>query len=223
MENKKTWEYIIGFSAKEFQDITGKNFGENEIEKLLIKEGLDFKKVIVCKAIEETMPKCLNAVYKNPSSMREDAPNAFSCSSLISYLYTMAGVWMPSISIDKYVFSKKIKKEELKFGDLVFSNTGIGKIYTESIEYDPGTKVLEGIDHVALYLTENKILHSSKKEGRVLIENIENLQITSKIIGFGRVAEIEEKRYVIFIPEKLKHLKTKLDLIKYMQQIWAFF
>ena len=57
------------------------------------------------------MQSVIGAQYKNPSSMSVDAPGYFSCSSLVSYLYK--GVWMPSISIDKYVFSKKINKDEL--------------------------------------------------------------------------------------------------------------
>ena len=64
--------------------------------------------------------------------MRVDAPNAFSCSSLISYLYE--GIYMPSISIDKYLYTKgagnEIKNDnDLKFGDLVFINTGEVKNY----------------------------------------------------------------------------------------------
>src|SRR3989344_7850681 len=122
------FQYKIGFYAGEFNKISGKEFGESEIENLLSKNGFEYKKVIVEEALRESIPICMNAVYKNPSSMRIDAPNAFSCSSLISYLYTQAGVWMPSLSIDKYVYGTPITKDELKFGDLVFSNTGIGMI-----------------------------------------------------------------------------------------------
>jgi len=112
----------------------------------------------------------LKSKYKNPSSMRIDAPEYFSCSSLISYLYE--GVFMPSISIDKYLFTKDLAEksnlitlndlENLKFGDLIFTNSGEGKIYTEGVEYKKGDKVEAGIDHVAMYVGENKIIHISK-------------------------------------------------------------
>lgn len=184
-------EYKIGFSFDEFL----------RIKNSLTEHGFEYKKVIVGDILKETIPLCINAVYKNPSSMRIDAPNAFSCSSLISYLYTQAGVWMPSLSIDKYVFGKPILREDLQFGDLIFSNTGIGTVRTETVEYLPGTKVPEGVDHVALYLGNAEILHATKRYGGVVKENLKNLENISKIVGFRRVANIDEERFVVVLPE----------------------
>ncbi|MEK7669083.1 MAG: NlpC/P60 family protein [Patescibacteria group bacterium] len=194
-------EYKIGFSLDEFE----------KVKNSLVEHGFEYKKVIVGEVLRETIPLCINAVYKNPSSMRIDAPNAFSCSSLISYLYTQAGIWMPSLSIDKYVFGTPISREDLKFGDLVFSNTGIGKIRTETVEYLPGTKVPEGVDHVALYLGNSEILHATKKYGKVIIENLDNF---SNIVGFRRVTNIDEKRFVVIVPESRGDLRKKENLIK---------
>jgi hypothetical protein len=193
-------EYKIGFSIDEFE----------KIKNLLYKHGFEYKKVIVGEILKETIPFCLNAVYKNPSSMRFDAPNAFSCSSLISYLYTQAGVWMPSLSIDKYVFGTPITKEELKFGDLVFSNTGIGKIRFETVEYLPGTKVPEGVDHVGMYMGDGNILHASSSTGKVHIEKVEESEMFKNIVGYRRMADIEEERYVVKVNEKI----SKEDFIK---------
>lgn len=201
------FQYKIGFSLKEFNQISGKEFKDTEVEDLLVQRGLEYKKVIVGEALKATIPKCMNAIYKNPSSMRIDAPKAFSCSSLISYLYTQAGVWMPSLSIDKYIFGTPILKEELRFGDLIFSNTGNGIIRTETVEYLPGTKVLEGVDHVIMYLEENRIIHATKKYGKVFIETFDDFGNTQKIVGFRRVADIDEKRYVVSIPNDRDDLK----------------
>lgn len=184
-------EYKIGFSLDEFE----------KIKNSLAEHGFEYKKVIVGDILKETIPLCMNAVYKNPSSMRLDAPNAFSCSSLISYLYTQAGVWMPSLSIDKYAFGKPISKEDLQFGDLIFSNTGIGTVRTETVEYLPGTNVPEGVDHVVFYLGNDEILHATKRYGGVVKENLKNLEDISKIVGFRRVTDIDEERFVVILPE----------------------
>jgi len=205
--------YKIGFSTIEFNQISGMQLKSTGIEDLLTKNHLEYKKIIVENILKETIPVCINAVYKNPSSMRTDAPKAFSCSSLISYLYTQAGVWMPSLSIDKYVFGAPVSKEDLKFGDLVFSNTGKGVIRTETVEYRPRTPVPEGVDHVGMYMGENKILHATKKFGGVVIETLEDFEKTSKIVGFRRVADINEERLVVTIPEDKKELQNKKKLI----------
>jgi len=207
----KKWQYKVGFSVDEFNTVSGKDFTESEIDNLLSQKEFSYEKVVVKEVLEQAISICLDAVYKNPSSMRIDAPNAFSCSSLISYLYTQAGVWMPSLSIDKYVFGTPIEREDLKFGDLVFSNTGIGKIRFESVEYLPGTNVPEGVDHVALYLGNNNIIHATKKYEKVVIENMNNLV---NVVGFRRVADLEEKRFVVVLPKDREYLRKKENLIK---------
>lgn len=212
-----TWQYKIGFSLKEFNEITGGEYSNKQIEEMLSKNGFEYKKVIVEEALREAIPSCLNAEYKNPSSMREDAPRAFSCSSLISYLYTHAGVWMPSLSIDKYVFGTPIQKEDLQFGDLVFSNTGVGMIRTETEEYQKGTKVPEGVDHVGMYFGNGEILHATKKYGKVLIDTFEDFEKLSKIIGFRRVANNKEERFVVKIPENMPNLTNQKSLISYIK------
>ncbi|MFA6270135.1 MAG: NlpC/P60 family protein [Candidatus Paceibacterota bacterium] len=208
------FQYKIGFSLQEFNTISGKNFKDQDVENLLLEKGFEFKKVIVEEILRQTIPLCMNAEYKNPSSMRLDAPNAFSCSSLISYLYTQAGVWMPSLSIDKYVFGVPILEEDLKFGDLIFANSGIGLVRTETVEYLPGSSVPEGIDHVVMYLGQNKILHATKKYEKVVEESLDNLKSISKIVGFRRVADTEEERFVVDIPKDRTDLKIKINLIK---------
>lgn len=211
----QNFQYKIGFSLKEFNQIGDKKFEEIEVEKILSDKGLEYKKVIVKDALTATLPECLKAIYKNPSSMRLDAPHFFSCSSLISYLYTQAGVWMPSLSIDKYVFGTPISKEDLTFGDLIFANSGIGMIRTETVEYNPGTQVPEGVDHVGMYLGENKVLHATKKFGGVIIETLQEFESTSKIVGYRRVADVEEERYVVLVPNNISDLVKKSgDLIK---------
>lgn len=208
------WQYKFGFTLEEFNRFSNSAFNEASLESRLTSLEFKFEKIKVEDALRRAIPLCFGAVYKNPSSMREDAPKAFSCSSLISYLYTQAGVWMPSLSIDKYVFAKKIDESELKFGDLVFSNTGNGHIRTETVEWRPGTPVPEGVDHVGLYLGDRKVLHSAKKKGGVVIDSLEEFESLSKIIGYGRVANINEIRYVVSPPYSEREIPKKEHLFR---------
>ena len=211
----QNFQYKVGFSLKEFNQISKQDLKSEEVENLLSKKDFKYKKIKVEEVLRKTIPICMKAVYKNPSSMRLDAPEAFSCSSLISYLYTTVGVWMPSLSIDKYVFGIPILKQNLKFGDLIFANSGIGMIRTETVEYNPGTKVPEGVDHVGMYLGENKVLHATKKYQGVVIETLEEFENTSKSVGFRRVADTNEERYVVLIPDnKTNLIKRGSEVIK---------
>lgn len=218
---KKDTPYYVGVSLKEINGVLGTNYQDKDIEKVLSQLSFSYEKIIPKQYIEKVYPTLVGAKYKNPSSMREDAPNMFSCSSLVSYLYK--GIWMPSISIDKYVFAKKISKEELQFGDLVFANSGEGKIYTESIEFLRGTKVEAGIDHVGMYLGEDKIIHATKVKGAVVIESYEEFAVGRTVIGYGRIAEdIEEERFVVTVPKERLDVRIKEDLIEEIGRIIGF-
>ncbi len=185
-----SWIYRVGLSEKETN------------EEALNKSGLKYQHVEVESALRAHIEETLGKPYKFNTSMREDASDYFSCSSLLSYLYTFAGVWMPSLVIEKFSFTQPINKEELKFGDFVYSyNEGDDK---------------KSPNHVGMYLDDGKIIQASGKwyKGLVLIENLDESPSFKNIVGYGRVANIKEKRFVVEIPENRIDLKQKDNLIK---------
>ena len=111
----------------------------------------------------------------------------------------------------------------LKYGDLVFANTGEGKIRYESLEYMRGTKVEAGVDHVGIYVGDGKILHATKVKSEVVIESINDFKSLRKIIGVGRVSEnLEEKRYIVNIPHERLDLKIKENIIEEVGRIIGY-
>ncbi len=201
------WKYLVGLS-------------ENEIsEEALRKSGFEYERVNVGEKMKNTITECLGAKYKNPTSMREDAPEFFSCSSLISYLFTKAGVWMPSLAIDKYVYSTPIEESELRFGDLVFSNTGEGLIRRETVEWQKGTPVPEGVDHVGLYMEQSQVLHASRSNGDVRIENLSEAKNFKNIVGYRRIGNMSENKFVIVVPEDKPEFRYKDKMLEYLKSL----
>lgn len=218
---KKDIPYYVGISKEELNNILGTSYEDDQIEKTLKQLSFPYEVIIPQVYIESTYPSLVGAGYKNPSSMREDAPGMFSCSSLISYLYK--GIWMPSLSIDKYVFSKKISESELRFGDCVFANSGEGSIRFESVEFLRGTKVEEGVDHVGMYVGDGKILHATKVKGMVVIDSVEEFKIGRAVVGYGRmVDDLHEKRYVIRVPSVRLDIRLKEDLAEEIGRIIGY-
>jgi phenylalanyl-tRNA synthetase beta subunit len=213
--------YHIGLTLSNINQILGKDFNKEEIENALKKLNFKNEKIVVKDYIIANYENLVGKEYKNPSSMRVDAPEYFSCSSLVSYLFK--GVWMPSLSIDKYVFSQKIKEEELTPLDLIFANSGEGLIRYESIEFMRGTKVPAGIDHVAIYLGDDKVLHSTKRSGKVTIESLSDFKINRTISGFGRVAnDLSEERFLIEVPSERLDLRIKEDMVEEIGRIIGY-
>ncbi|WP_276351398.1 C40 family peptidase [Cohnella caldifontis] len=76
---------------------------------------------------------------------------AFDCSSFTQYIFGENGVELPRSSADQAKEGVKVAKDSLKKGDLVFFKT----------PKRTGSK----IGHVAVYIGNNKILHTYKSTG----------------------------------------------------------
>ncbi|MCP4405121.1 MAG: C40 family peptidase [bacterium] len=94
-------------------------------------------------------------------------PRGFDCSGLIYFVYKLNGIELPRVSWLQYrnTFGKKIKKNFLIQGDLVFFET-----------YKPGPS------HVGIYIGNNKFIHASPKKG-VSISNLDDPYFKRRYIG----------------------------------------
>jgi phenylalanyl-tRNA synthetase beta subunit len=217
--NKKSWDYVVSVSEKEVNNLLGTSLTNDEIGKILSRLGFVYEKKTLKEMIEKRIEVTEGATYKNPSSMRLDAPNFFSCSSFVSFLFN--GVWQPSISIDKYVYGEKIEEKDLKWGDLIFSNSGEGRIYYESVDFLPGTKVESGIDHVGMYRGEGKVLHISKGTNKVVEEELGTSSSFKGASLYARLAEVDEERFFVSIPNERLDLRIKEDLIEEIARVYG--
>lgn len=95
--------------------------------------------------------------------------SAFDCSSFTQYVFRKSGVSLPRTSVTQASVGKKVAKNYLSMGDLVFFNT------TGS-----------GISHVGIYAGYGKMLHSSSSKG-VTITNMNTSYWKSKYVTARRV------------------------------------
>jgi len=104
-------------------------------------------------------------------------PN-YDCSGLIQAAFAASGIWLPRDSYQQAAFTKRINRDELELGDLIFFAKR------------------ERVDHLALYLGDGYYIHSSGKEmGRNGIgidrltaeENWISRAYYQQLWGFGRV------------------------------------
>lgn len=214
--------FVVGVSVAEVNALLGTSFSEKDVSEILSKLRFDFHTVIPHEEVVRLAPNFIGVPYRLGASVSYDAPKEFDCSSFTSYLYALAGVWTPRISVDRYVFSEKISAENAVPGDMIFSNTGNGKIFYESVEFQKGTKVPEGIDHCGIYLGEGKVVHATKSAGGVVVEEIEKSPQFQNIIGYGRVAKSGEKRFVVTVPTERLDLRMKEDLIEEIGRVYGY-
>jgi len=215
--------YKVGVSTSEVNRLLGLNLSDGEIETIFKRFNFKYEKVKPIDKVLELVPNFEGKLYRHGASVSYDAPNEFDCSSFTAYLFAQAGLAIPRISIDQYFFSEKVVEDDLKAGDLVFSNTGKGKIFYESIEFLKGSKEEKGVDHVGLYLGDGKIVFASRynENKGVMTVKLKGNKLFENIIGYGRVSDNSE-RYLITIPHERLDLRIKEDLIEEIGRIYGY-
>jgi cell wall-associated NlpC family hydrolase len=88
------------------------------------------------------------------------------CSGFVQNVYASVGVKLPRTSGEQYVFAIATKKPAV--GDLVFFKKG------------------ERINHVAIYIGDNAIIHSSTGKG-VIKQQLDGTSLAQRLVGYGKV------------------------------------
>lgn len=214
--------YMVGVSTEEANRVLGVNLSSEEIETIFKKQDFIYKIVNPTEEVVTLSQKLVGVPYKYGASVVYDAPKTFDCSSFIAYLFAQAGVAVPRMAVDQYAFGEKIKESELKAGDVVFSNTGQGKIYYETVEFIKGTKVPEGVDHCGLYLGNGKVIHATRYVGEVVVEDLSKSEQFKNIVGCGRMVATGDKRFVVTIPHERLDIRIKEDLIEEIGKTYGY-
>lgn len=213
-----SWNYTVSVSEKEVNGLLGTSYGKDDIRDVFERLGFGVRIATPREVIVERLTEVGHAAYQNPSSMRSDAPYLFSCSSLMSYIFS--GIWQPSISIDKYVYAAPISQSEAKWGDLVFTNTGEGDIIRhQSVGFLPGTKVEQGIDHVGLYVGDNQVIHISHNTNKVTRQTFEESADFTDVLLFARLVDVDEERFFVTVPHERLDIRIKEDLVEEVARV----
>ncbi len=84
--------------------------------------------------------------------------NTYDCSSFTKYVYRKNGIAIPRTSIMQSKHGKYVKRKDLKKGDLIFFDT---------------SKRRKGyVNHVGIYLGNNKFIHASSAKKKVVVSNL---------------------------------------------------
>ena len=220
---KKANGYNLGVHPKDVSRLLGIEIDEKEIIGIL--ERLDFgvKKINPIKNALKLAKSFVGVPYKYGASVTFDAPDYFDCSSFTSYVFAHSGVQIPRITVDQYFFGYAIAEEDLKPGDLVFSNSGNGKARYESKEFMKGRRVKEGVDHVGIYLGKGKIIHSSRSNnGEVVVEDIKKSKSFKNFRGFRRLADKKDDLLLVSVPSERLDVRQKEDLIEEVGRIFGY-
>ena len=220
--------YKIGVSVSEVNKLLGTKMSESDVGGILKRLGFEYEVVEdPVTRICELAHKYLDIPYKYAASISYDAPRTFDCSSFVAYLYSQVGVSIPRITIDQFLFGSEITKEDLRPGDVIFSerqdqdevhnftivadgSTIVQHVKnTETREFLPNIKIKNKLYHNGIYLGNREIAHASGKwhKNSVVIEKVSESPAFENIVGYRRFINDKKKRFVITAPYE------RIDLI----------
>lgn len=101
------------------------------------------------------------------------SPSGFDCSGLAQYVYKQVGISLNRVASEQARQGTKVNRGSLVPGDLVFFNTSSGS----------------SIDHVGIYIGDNKFIHAANGRQKVLIDPLSHSYYNSRFITARRIIE----------------------------------
>lgn len=87
------------------------------------------------------------------------SPKGFDCSGFVGYVYKNSGVKLNSSASSMYANGTKVSKSKIQAGDILF--------------FDASSRGKAGsIDHVGIYLGNNKFIHASTSNKKVIVQSL---------------------------------------------------
>jgi phenylalanyl-tRNA synthetase beta subunit len=222
---RKANPYKVGVSISEVKSCLGIDISKDDIEAIFERSNFVFEKIQNPR--EHFLKVALSLVgtkYKMGASVSSDAPREFDCAGLIAFSAMHAGVQIPRMSVDQYVFCSKVDEDDVQEGDLIFAVTEGADIHTESKEWMMGTPVPEGINHVGIMVSKKEVFHTSRyNPDGARKESLENFLEKREFRGYGRVPTLgDESRFVVTISAERLDLRMKEDLIEEIGRIYGY-
>ena len=85
-------------------------------------------------------------------------PKSFDCSGFTKYVCNQSGISIPRTSINQSKVGKRVGRGDLKAGDLIF--------------FDTSRRHRGYVNHVGIYIGNNKFIHASSSKRRVVIASL---------------------------------------------------
>lgn len=139
------WVQHIGLRLRKAEKVIGKKIDEKEIVKRLKQLGFEVEHFSLTKESK----KYLGKPYKWGANFRQDGTNAFDCSYLTDYIYSLIGVNIGHTAFEQYKKGTEVELSSIKPGDLVFYSGHWDKLSPK----DRGD-----VGHCGIYIGNNKVI-----------------------------------------------------------------
>ena len=115
----------------------------------------------------------LRGTYGDTYRYAGQGPNRFDCSGLVYYSFATMNLWLPRRAIDQSKRGRTIAINQLRFGDLIF--------------FDTGKRFRRRVNHVGIYVGNGRFIHASSSKRRVISTSLRKPFYRKRIIVCKRM------------------------------------
>ncbi len=148
-----------------------------------------------CTPNRKNIQKLLNKYLNKPYIWAEEGPNAFDCSGLTYNIYGQMGVRIPRTAREQAKVGKKVRYNNLIYGDLIF--------------FGSQNRHSKRISHVGIYLGKGWFAHASSGDRKVVYTNFDKEPVYLKRMKIcRRYMSKSEKQFYMTCHGKLTPMRT---------------
>lgn len=167
------------------------NLPISDDEALKVLEGEGFRRLEV-DVVELARRRLGRSEYRR-SARPSESPGIVDCSSLMKWLYSQKGIWLPRRTIQQRELGESLMVEEVIAGDLVFTSGCIDYYYD-----DPA----DGVGHVGIVTYGRTVIHAANSRAGVIEEELETFLKTRHFRGARRYISKGAKVLTFETPEE---------------------
>jgi hypothetical protein len=126
------------------------------------------------------------------SSKISEAPQAFNCSGLVKWLYSLKGIWLPRRAVQQSECGTEIARNDLRAGDLVF-RTSFRSYYR--------TNPAESVGHVGLATNDGTVIRAVSKKVGIVESDFDDFVDKYQVRKIKRIIPSDAKVHTFIIPQ----------------------
>jgi len=238
--NKWIWIQHLGLSVSKTNKFLGINLKGQEIVDSLQSLGFVAKKFDIANEAK----KLLGKPYLYGANYRQNRTEAFDCSYLTDYLYSLINLQIGHTSLGQLHHGWGVKESELKAGDVLFYKGHIDKSITTEYHKNDGqgnhTKVKtdkypDGVGHNGLYIGNGEVIHAAayeykkgkwqekaKTDQKVEVIPVEYFTKNPEYIGARRYCDNLGELVAVTVPWWREDVKSDADLYEEIARIHGY-
>lgn len=151
---EKKEQEMLARVKKEEQKLQAEKKAKERQKARLVKLNEEKKKFLLNRQLQTMLKSKLGKRYVWGAT----GPSCFDCSGFTSYIYRKKGITIPRTSSQQSRYGRFISRKNLKPGDLIFFDTS---------RHSRGV-----VNHVGIYIGDNKFIHASSAEKKVVITSL---------------------------------------------------